>query len=99
MMKLMKSKLENMMKTKLLKKTRQLPSTKFKNVQSNRKNQHQDCYKISHLILEHVPMPKIQEMLLNIEGFKYATSLELNMGYYHSRLSTNAINLCTIISP
>ena len=44
-------------------------------------------------------MPKIQEMLLNIEGFKYATSLELNMGYYHSRLSTNAINLCTIISP
>ena len=29
------------------------------------------------------PMPKIREMLLNLEGFQYATSLDLNMGYYH----------------
>ena len=33
------------------------------------------------------PMPKIREMLLNIEGFKYALSLYLNLGYYHIRLS------------
>ena len=31
------------------------------------------------------PMPKIQEMLLKLEGFKYANSLDLNMGYYHTR--------------
>ena len=28
------------------------------------------------------PMPKIHEMLLNLGGFKYATSLVLKMGYY-----------------
>ena len=29
------------------------------------------------------PMPKINEMLLKLEGFQYATSLDLNMGYYN----------------
>ena len=38
-------------------------------------------------------------MLLKLEGFQYATSLDLNMGYYHIRLSNNASNLCTIILP
>ena len=38
-------------------------------------------------------------MLLKLEGFEYATSLDLNMGYYHIRLSKNANNLCTIILP
>jgi hypothetical protein len=28
----------------------------------------------------------IQDMLLNLEGFQYATSLDLNMGYYHIEL-------------
>jgi len=32
------------------------------------------------------PIPKIQDMLLKLEGFKYATSLDLNMGYYHIEL-------------
>ena len=45
------------------------------------------------------PMPKIREILLNLEGFQYATSLDLNMGYYHIRLREQAINLCTIIPP
>ena len=44
-------------------------------------------------------MPKINEMLLKLEGFQCATSLDLNMGYYHIRLSENASNLCTIILP
>ena len=44
-------------------------------------------------------MPKIREMLLKLEGFKCATPLNLNMGYYHTRLSKQAINLCTIIPP
>ena len=42
-------------------------------------------------------MPKIYEILLNLEGFQYATPLELNMGYYHISLIEEASNLCTII--
>ena len=45
------------------------------------------------------PRSKTNEMLLKSEGFKYAMSLNLNMGYYHTRLSENASNLCTIILP
>ena len=33
------------------------------------------------------PMPKICGMLLNLEGLKYDTSLDLNVGYYHIRMS------------
>ena len=44
-------------------------------------------------------MPNINEMLLKLEGFKYDTSLDLNMGYYHIQLSKNASNWCTIILP
>ena len=28
-------------------------------------------------------MPKINDVLLKLEGFQYATSLDLNIGYYH----------------
>jgi hypothetical protein len=38
-------------------------------------------------------------MLLNLEGFKYATSLDLNMGYYHIKLSPDSKKLCTLITP
>ena len=38
-------------------------------------------------------------MLLNLEGFQYATPLHLNMGYYCIRLSERASILCTIILP
>ena len=41
-------------------------------------------------------MPNINEDLLKLKGFQYATSLGLNMGYYHIRLSENVSNLCTI---
>ena len=44
-------------------------------------------------------MPNINEMLLKLEGFKYAMSLDLNMGYYHIQLSNNTSNLCKIIIP
>ena len=44
-------------------------------------------------------MPKIQKMLLNLEGFQYTTSLDLNVGYYHIRLSKEESYLCTIILP
>ena len=44
-------------------------------------------------------MPKINEILLKSEVFLYATSLDLNTGYYYIRLSKNGTNLCTIIIP
>ena len=45
------------------------------------------------------PIPKIQDMLLKLKGFKYTTSLDLNMGYYHIELSPNSKRLCTIVLP
>ena len=44
-------------------------------------------------------MPKINEMLLKLEGFQYATAIDLSMGYYHIQLSKNSSNLCRIIFP
>jgi len=45
------------------------------------------------------PIPNIQDMLLNLEGFQWATSLDLNMGYYHIRLDPASKQLCTIVLP
>jgi len=45
------------------------------------------------------PIPKIQDMLQKLEGFMYATSLDLNMGYYHILLSLNSSRYCTIVLP
>ena len=44
-------------------------------------------------------MPKIREILLNIEGFQYATALYLNIGDYYICLSKETSNVCTIILP
>ena len=44
-------------------------------------------------------MPYINDILLKLEGFKYSTSLDLNMGYNHIRLRKNESNLCIIILP
>ena len=43
------------------------------------------------------PIPNIQDMLLNLEGFQWATSLDLNMGYYHIRLDPASKQLCTVV--
>ena len=45
------------------------------------------------------PMPKIQDMLLKLEGFRWATALDLNMGYYNIRLDDPSKKLCTLIFP
>ena len=45
------------------------------------------------------PIPHIQDMLTNLEGFQYATSLDLNMGYYHLELDERSKELCTIVLP
>ena len=33
------------------------------------------------------PIPNIKDLLQKLEGFMYATSLDLNMGYYHIMLT------------
>ena len=46
------------------------------------------------------PVPNIQEMMLNLEGFQHATTaLDLNMGYYHVKLDADSRKLCTIVLP
>ena len=42
-------------------------------------------------------MPKICDMLLDLEGFQWDMSLDLNIGYYHTRLIKQARNIYTII--
>ena len=45
------------------------------------------------------PIPKTQDMLLKLEGFQWATSLDLNMGHCHVELHTESKKLCTLIFP
>jgi hypothetical protein len=44
-------------------------------------------------------IPKISAILQELEGFTYATALDLNMGYYTIRLDPTASKMCTIIFP
>ncbi len=53
----------------------------------------------SRIVRTPYPIPNIQEMMLNLDGFQYATALDLNMGYYHVRLDPDSRKLCTIILP
>ena len=43
------------------------------------------------------PICKISTVLLELEGFKYATALDLNVGYYTIRLDLDASKIFTII--
>jgi hypothetical protein len=45
------------------------------------------------------PIPKISMTLQELEGFTYATALDLNMGYYAIRLDPTASKMCTINFP
>ena len=45
------------------------------------------------------PIPKITTVLQELEGFRYATALDLNMGYYTIRLTPGASKICTIVLP
>jgi hypothetical protein len=45
------------------------------------------------------PIPKISTIQQELEGFTYATVLDLNMGYYTIRLNPMASKMCTIIFP
>ncbi len=45
------------------------------------------------------PIPKTSMILHELEGFTYATALDLNLGYYTIRLDPMALEMCTIIFP
>ena len=44
------------------------------------------------------PLPRISDTLQELEGFQYATALDLNMGYYRIRLSDKSADMCTIVT-
>ena len=50
------------------------------------------------LVRKPFPIPKISKILQELEGFTFATALDLNMGYYTIRLDPDASKICTIIS-
>jgi hypothetical protein len=51
------------------------------------------------LVRKPFPIPKISTVLHELDGFTYATALDLNMGYYTIRLDPDASRYCTIIFP
>lgn len=42
-------------------------------------------------------LPNMHDIMLNLEGFTYASAIDLNMGYYHIKLSPDAQKMCTIV--
>jgi hypothetical protein len=50
------------------------------------------------LKLKPYPIPKNAQMLHELEEFAYASSLDLNMGYYNIKLDCDAQKLCTIVT-
>jgi hypothetical protein len=59
-----------------------------------------DFRKLNKCILRKpYPIPKISTILQELEGFTYATALDLYMGYYTIRLDSMASEMCTIIFP
>ncbi|MGL4607750.1 MAG: reverse transcriptase family protein, partial [Eubacteriaceae bacterium] len=59
-----------------------------------------DFRELNKRILRHpFPIPKIQDLLQKLQGFRYGTSLDLNMGYYHIELDLATKELCTIVLP
>ncbi len=64
----------------------------------------QDCMLFNQfldkrLVRKPFPIPKISTVLQELEGFTYATALDLNMGYYTISLDMDASKICTIIFP
>ena len=50
------------------------------------------------LVRKPYPLPRIGETMHQLEGFQYATALDLNMGYYTIRISPASQNTTTIVT-
>jgi hypothetical protein len=58
-----------------------------------------DCSKLNAQIKRKpFSLPKISDLVRKLSGFKYATPIDLSMGYYHI-LDLEAQKLCTTILP
>ena len=53
----------------------------------------------SQIVRKPYPLPKISDILQQMEGFSYATALDLNMGYYHIVLDAASADICAIVFP
>ena len=51
------------------------------------------------LVRKPYPIPKISGIMQELEGFQFATALDLNMGYYTLRLDPFSQDICTITNP
>jgi hypothetical protein len=63
----------------------------FANILSTKKDQTirvlSDLREVNkRIVRKPFPLPKISTLLQEMEGFTFATALDLNMGYYHIRL-------------
>ena len=45
------------------------------------------------------PIPKISDVLRELEGFTFASALDLNMDYFTIRLDPNSQKICTVVLP
>jgi hypothetical protein len=56
---------------------------------------------LKYRIFTHFPIPKTEHSNMNrsMEGFTFTSALDLNMGYYHIKLETDAKNLRSIVFP
>jgi Reverse transcriptase (RNA-dependent DNA polymerase) len=45
------------------------------------------------------PIPNIPDLLQSLNGLKYATAIDLSMGYYHIPLCPKSQEYCTIVLP
>jgi hypothetical protein len=59
-----------------------------------------DFRRLNALLKRHsFPIPNIGDIIRSMEGFVFATALDLNMGYYHIKLDADAQKLYTITFP
>ena len=59
-----------------------------------------DFRRVNAVLKRHpYPLPKIADILYELEGFRYATAINLSMGYYHIPLDEYSQQLCTTILP
>jgi hypothetical protein len=59
-----------------------------------------NCWEVNkRIVRKPFSIPKISTVLQELEGFSFATALDLNMGYYTIRLDPDASKIFNIIFP
>ena len=53
----------------------------------------------ANLVQRTYPIPEISDIMQELEGFKYATALDLNVDYHIIHLDPRSQKMCTIITP